>query len=373
MPPAEKRSYLRHPYLYLVPAISGSIYRIRFLCLHSLSIFVLSGLVYLTASAQVKGEIPELEVGRSVEREMAGSEVHSFSIKLVTGQYLSATLQQKGMDVLVSIFHPDGKLLIKVDYPNATDRPKLIFLLAEASGPHRIEISGVKEGASGGYTLKIEELREATSADRKRIEAERLFAEASSVTENGEAKYLAGAVEKFDKAIIIFREIGNSRRETSALNILGLAYSRLGNKKKALENHQQSLLLAHASGDMAAQAKALENTGRAFNDLGEGQKSLQSFKEMLAVNQAANNRRGQVTALNYIGLICADLGEKQDAIDSYNQALLLVRGASDHQDEIRLLLNSGRVHDDFGDKDKALDTYAEALKISKATGDLRRT
>ena len=56
-----------------------------------------------------------LEPGKSVEREIAGGETHSYPIMLDSGQYVSATIEQIGIDVSVKIIGPSHRRLLKVN------------------------------------------------------------------------------------------------------------------------------------------------------------------------------------------------------------------------------------------------------------------
>ena len=53
-----------------------------------------------------------------VEREVKGGESHSYSVSLSSGQFLHALVEQKGMDVEVTVYGPDGRQLSASDSPN---------------------------------------------------------------------------------------------------------------------------------------------------------------------------------------------------------------------------------------------------------------
>ncbi|HKA22378.1 MAG TPA: hypothetical protein VKN18_29135, partial [Blastocatellia bacterium] len=72
------------------------------------------------ATETKQSDIRALEVGRGVEREMKGGEEHLYSIAIESGQYLDAVVEQRGIDVEVTVLTPDGKELFKVDSPNGT-------------------------------------------------------------------------------------------------------------------------------------------------------------------------------------------------------------------------------------------------------------
>src|ERR1044072_9364081 len=62
-----------------------------------------------------------LEERKPIERELAGGESHSYQINVATGQYAYVIVDQKGIDVVASLFGPDGKLITAVDNPNGAN------------------------------------------------------------------------------------------------------------------------------------------------------------------------------------------------------------------------------------------------------------
>src|SRR5215510_5292821 len=61
-----------------------------------------------TASTQ---NIQTLEQGHPVEKRIAGGESHSYSVAMIVGQFLRAVIDQRGIDVTVTLSAPDGKEL----------------------------------------------------------------------------------------------------------------------------------------------------------------------------------------------------------------------------------------------------------------------
>ena len=66
---------------------------------------VFCALASLCALAQVR----PLELGKAVERELAGGAQHSYQLQLSAGQFLHVIVDQRGIDAAVKLFAPDGK------------------------------------------------------------------------------------------------------------------------------------------------------------------------------------------------------------------------------------------------------------------------
>ena len=53
-------------------------------------------------TAQGDNDVRPLEQGNVIEREMTGGEMHAYRLTLAAGQYVYVTVNQKGIDVVVS-------------------------------------------------------------------------------------------------------------------------------------------------------------------------------------------------------------------------------------------------------------------------------
>src|SRR5438067_1795099 len=78
------------------------------------------------SAAQSDKDTPTLELGKPIERELAGGQSHSYRIALTSGQYLHIVVDQRGIDVVVTLFDPTGKQVIEVDSPNGDQGPEPI-------------------------------------------------------------------------------------------------------------------------------------------------------------------------------------------------------------------------------------------------------
>ena len=59
-----------------------------------------------TAQESIQSDVRELNPGASIERELAGR--HSYRVRLTAKQYLKVVVNQKGIDVVVLVFGPEG-------------------------------------------------------------------------------------------------------------------------------------------------------------------------------------------------------------------------------------------------------------------------
>ena len=77
------------------------------------------------------------------------------------------------------------------------------------------------------------------------------------------------AIEYYEQALVISREIGDRRGEGTALGNLGIAYADLGEVRRAIEYYEQALVISREIGDRRGEGEPLGNLGNAYAGLGE--------------------------------------------------------------------------------------------------------
>src|SRR6476469_7179980 len=199
--------------------------------------------------------------------------------------------------------------------------------------------------------------------------AKRAFTEGLQLYQQGTAESLRKAIAKWEEALKLYREAGDTSGQASSLFAVGRVYSDLGENQKALEYYSQSLPLIRAVGDRAGEAAILTNIGSVYSELGEKQKALEYYSQSLALFRVTSDRRGEAATLHQIGDVYSDLGEKQKALEYYNNSLFLFRSVGDRRGEATTLSGIGNVYDKLGQKQKALEYYNQSLPLRQATGD----
>jgi CHAT domain-containing protein/Tfp pilus assembly protein PilF len=326
-----------------------------------------------TASSEAKQtEIRELKQGQVIERELAGGESHTYWVVLAAGRYLKVAVEQKGVDVVVRLFEPDGKKLTEVDSPTGTRGLEVITVIAEVAGEYRLELKSSDEKAMPGwYEVKIEQLRESTAKDRESVAAEKVFAEAEQLRAQGTAESLRKAVEQYKGALQLWRSAEDRPGEATALFNIGVIYWQLGESRKSLEYYTQALEIWRAVANRREEARTLHSMGVSYSQLSENQKALEYYSQALPLRRTTGDRQGEAITLNSIGFAHDNLGRLQEALDYYNQALTLQRALGSLRDAATTLSNIGATYFGMGDLPKALEYYSQALPLRRTTGDRR--
>jgi hypothetical protein len=127
----------------------------------------LLGAVLLPANP-ANAQSTTLQPGIPIERNLTAGQSHSFLVNLDANQFMQLVVDQRGIDVVVRVFAPQGRRLGEFDSPNGTDGPENVTVIAELAGAYRIEVAPLdpsENSQSGRYEIKIVELRKATEQE----------------------------------------------------------------------------------------------------------------------------------------------------------------------------------------------------------------
>src|SRR5437867_8620162 len=75
------------------------------------------------AAIQSPAATQTLQIGLTIHREISGGDLDSYMLPLDSGQYFSVRVEQLGVDVIVAIYGPDGRLIEEFDSPNGDRAP----------------------------------------------------------------------------------------------------------------------------------------------------------------------------------------------------------------------------------------------------------
>lgn len=354
--------------------------------------------------------LPELS---GMERELKGGETHSYRILLTEGDFFHALVEQKAIDVIVILYGPDGELLANTDSPNDRWGTEPILLIAGASGNYRVEVrSADSKVPAGRYVLKIVASSRVTEKDKFHVAAQRAFEEAQKLRAQQNATAKRAAIQKYEQALKLYKEVGDTYGQALSLNrigfthlqlnqfrasldylnealslartlgdkrleanietFLGGAYDVLGEVRQALDHYESALILARASDNKSTEASALNNIGLVFNDLADWQKALEYYLLALPIFRALGNKRNEAITLNNIGLVYNLLGDQGNALDYLQQSLPLRHASGDKEGEANTLNNIGIAYRRLGRSEEALNYYRQAQKLQQETGNRAR-
>lgn len=319
-----------------------------------------------------EGSAKPVVVGQPIAREIRGGEQHAYQVKLSAGQHARIVLEQKGIDVVLSLLGADGKPILEVDNNlSGTRGHEMVSLVADAGGAYLFKVRSLEKNASAArYELRLEDLRTATDADRQRVVAERAYFTGVQLQNERTGESRRKAIERYGEALPLMREAGDRRGEAMVLSSTATLYY-LNEPRKALEFLDPALPIWRAIGDRHLEAITQTIFGRAYNALGESQKALESYTVALPVLRTFEDQSGEAGTFTQIGSIYRTFGELQKALDHFEQALPLWRAVGDRRNEATCLNNIGTVYNLLNDPQKALHYLQQALTLARASDDRR--
>lgn len=344
--------------------------------------------------------------GAGIERQLRVGDIDAYETDLVADQYLYATFDQHGVDVVVDVFAPGRHFLFKVDGLHGAVGPESVHLVAETTGRYRLEVRALVAPA-GSYLARLEIVRPASEADRRRALAERSFSEACSLSGDGPGFWEKAA--KFEKAVRLFRQLAAKQRLAEALyrlgrlqlahhayrealdlfesarpiyqalgdrlfialsyNEIGKSYYGLGEQTRALEAYRRAQAEWRRQPLANGQAATLDNLAELHAYQGKTMEALRFYREEAEVRQKLGNTSGQATALTRLGWVFRTVGDWEQALAAERRAAELYKEARDPQLAVALT-EIGNVYLDAEEPRRALPYFAKALELQGAGKDV---
>jgi tetratricopeptide (TPR) repeat protein len=177
------------------------------------------------------------------------------------------------------------------------------------------------------------------------------------------------AIENHEQVLEIMRVIGNRRGEGTALGNLGIAYAELGELQRAIKYHEQSLDISREIGDREGEGRQQGNLGSTYLRLGELQRAIDYCVQQLEITREIGGRRGEGNALGNLGSAYTELGDPRRAVGYYEQQLEIAREIGDLLGEGIALWNTAVALDELGDRTQAIENANAALVICEQIED----
>lgn len=244
------------------------------------TLFVSAALCIAVAATMVFGhatsQTQKLRLSEPVNRELANGQTHEYQIALKAGEFMQARVEQKGVDVLLSLHAADGKELSKMNSPNGKEGFETLSFIAVNAGNYLFRVSSPGETgstASGTYIITLLEKRTSAARDSKRIQAEQelftAFQAKPDTTEKTRAQ-----LEKYEVLQTVWRELKDDY-------IVGLI-------EKAIADLRQKTLASSTKTD--TNSAPLSNVTGKWNMIATGQG--QSMPVTIELKQDGENITG---------------------------------------------------------------------------------
>ena len=355
--------------------------------------------------AQSNPNVLNLEPSKPLERVLNSNETHNYQITLQAGQYLHVIVEQKGIDVEVILYSPDGKQLTISNSFNGASGPEPISVIAPVSGNYQLKVRRFEEQENpetGRYEVRIEALRTPTQHDRNRFAAERAFMEANQLALQTEEDSQRLAIAKWQEALTLYRAIANApnsdidsrTKVASILSLIANTYGNLHDGVQAINYFNQALPIYRDLGDFKAaddirktlqslyqvtfpeSPEAMVRESEGFEILRQGRaesltrQAIQKFEEARLLYKKVGYKARESNALRTLSVLYFELKDFQTALQYLNQSLLLLQELRDTAEQAEILYIIAQIYTETNVKDfqKALDYYNQSLQLSRKAG-----
>ena len=152
------------------------------------------------ATTSVAAQERALQLNTPVERPLSPRDVaHEYTVTTPEPQALTVTVQQQGIDVVVTVLGPDGTQIIQVDSASddhGTGGSEVAHVTALAPGEYHVRVAPFEraDAKAAKYTITLSEMRPLTAEERTNAESEK---EIAAIERRWEA-----AIDKLDIATL---------------------------------------------------------------------------------------------------------------------------------------------------------------------------
>jgi tetratricopeptide (TPR) repeat protein len=158
-------------------------------------------------------------------------------------------------------------------------------------------------------------------------------------------------------------------RLAATFSNIGLVYDGLEQSEKALDYYHRALSIQHELEDQSGLATTLNNIGGVFHNLGQPGTAIDYYKQALPIKKAEGDLYGLAATLHNIGSAYRDLGQWKEASDFLHQRVSIQEKLDDQASLAAALLELAWVYSKLEQREKALDHLNRALPIVQGLGD----
>jgi tetratricopeptide (TPR) repeat protein len=131
--------------------------------------------------------------------------------------------------------------------------------------------------------LSLPALTQTSTKSAAKAEADRLLQQG---IEQFQTSQFEAALQSWQQALKLYRQLQDRRGEGNALGNLGNAYLSLGDYGQAIEYHEQTLAIAREIKDREAEGIALNNIGVVFSQQQQPELAIVFYKQSVNVRES---------------------------------------------------------------------------------------
>src|SRR5919199_1834579 len=180
-------------------------------------------------------------------------------------------------------------------------------------------------------------------------------------------------LEEAAHKLLSLAQLQNTPRKAEAYRLLGQGTQQLNTNQfeAALQSWQQALTIYRETSDRQGEMNVLGNLGNAYHAREDYAKAIEYLQQSLAISKGIKDPSAEATFLNNLGLSYLRLGDYAKAIDYLQPSLVIAREIIDRQEESNALNDLGVAYRNLGDYAKAIDYFQQSLALMREIQDRR--
>ena len=183
------------------------------------------------------------------------------------------------------------------------------------------------------------------------------------------AKKYEEAISLWDKALPLYKKIGDIEHEAMVLNNIGLVHFYMGEYDEAVDYFSRALVIDRKRAISKDIATDLQNLGMAYYYLGGYREALSAYRESAEVFGSITDLEGEANSIYNVGKAYLALEEYAEAGRYFSAAADLHRNLRDRTSYALDIMRLGDVYAELDRFDKAMELYQEVLKVREVLGE----
>jgi len=310
-------------------------------------------------------DMERLSQGKPITNNIINDEIHSYVVRLERGQFLSLGIEQHDVDTIAKVIAPNGEIVGEFDTPTSGRGTEIIRVGAKTAGDYLIDVYTLSERAEPGeYTVKIVDFRPITERDQKVLVAVKFHQEADRLRAKPETR--PDSIPVYEKALEIWRELGERAEEGNTLRAMGFAYQRMEDLEKAKAHFGQALAIWEETDDYRSAAFTHIIFGVIAKKQNDLEKGLQEDLAAQSLWEKANDMPEYTQNLVRVGNDYLKLQNKTEALAYFQKALENSRKLERKSIQAYILSECGNAQATIGNRNEALNFYRQSIELWKS-------
>lgn len=178
---------------------------------------------------------------------------------------------------------------------------------------------------------------------------------------------LKSTIDLYEKAIAIFRNLGNKIEEARWITELAYAFESQGSFKEAIElNEKAQRTLAQI--DKTLSLKIYSNLGSEYFELKNYSSSIKNFKKALVIAQELTLQKQEEKVLSNMGKSYFQMNKFKNASESFENALTIAQDSKDRESQLYQLTQLGKINAKT-DEEISIKYFQRAIQLAQKLGD----